>query len=58
MTGFIKCRGGTCPWKDKCLRYTSKILDIQYLHVPFDDIGDCSYYWNEELINQPTKGLE
>jgi hypothetical protein len=48
MPDITMCLGTNCPYKEGCLRYTSKPSDYQsyFMPPPFKD-GKCEMYWGD-----------
>ena len=49
MADITMCKGGSCPLKEKCKRFTSTFdLERQWVFadVPYED-GKCDMYWGE-----------
>lgn len=55
MPDITKCKGGHCPMKNDCYRYTSESSDRQafFIITPYDKEKNwCEYFWN---VNRPTE---
>lgn len=49
MADITMCKGGSCPLKEKCKRFTSTFnLERQWVftNVPYED-DKCEWYWGE-----------
>ena len=48
MADITKCEGGSCPYKEKCLRYTARDGSFQsyFTEIPIKD-GKCDWFWGE-----------
>jgi hypothetical protein len=49
MSDITKCKGGECPIKKTCYRFTSKASDWQsyFTEIPLKD-GKCDMYWEKK----------
>jgi hypothetical protein len=50
MPDITMCKGGDCPHKEKCYRFTATADDYQsfFMTPPIDEDGKCNYYWGEQ----------
>jgi hypothetical protein len=63
MVDITKCRGGNCPIKEKCYRFTAKagFRQSYFFNPPFEIIGKfdnhvkCEYFWNENQTDILTQ---
>ena len=49
MADITMCKGGSCPFKEKCERFTSTANEHRqawFIDVPYED-GKCDMYWGE-----------
>jgi hypothetical protein len=49
MADYTMCKGGSCPFKEKCERFTSTANEHRqawFIDVPYED-GKCDMYWGE-----------
>ena len=49
MADITMCKGGSCPFKEKCARFTSTADEHRqawFIDVPYED-GKCDMYWGE-----------
>ena len=49
MADITMCKGGSCPFKEKCARFTSTADEYRqawFIDVPYED-GKCDMYWGE-----------
>lgn len=48
---LISCSGIDCPIRGKCLRYTERTRESEYLpYAPFEEneqIDDCDFFYNK-----------
>lgn len=48
------CKGGNCPHRDNCYRFTAKpdAYQAYFAEPPIGDNGNCDHYWGEngELV--------
>ena len=68
MSDVVMCKGGDCPMKKKCERYTSKAKEVQewFPSTPFkfSDIGEgafCSFFIKNsigEKVEEFENGLD
>lgn len=49
MADISKCRGGDCPLKEKCFRFTAPTNEFRqsyFVDVPYDkETNKCKYLW-------------
>ena len=48
MPDITMCKGGECPQKETCWRYTAKPDEYWqsfFSEVPFDRDGECNHYY-------------
>ena len=49
MSDITMCKGVSCPFKEKCARFTSTANEHRqawFIDVPYED-GKCDMYWGE-----------
>lgn len=49
MADITMCKGGGCPLKEKCSRFTATADEHRqawFIDVPYED-GKCEMYWGE-----------
>jgi len=49
MADITMCKGGSCPFKEKCGRFTATANEHRqawFIDVPYED-GKCDMYWGE-----------
>lgn len=49
MADITMCKGGSCPFKEKCGRFTGTANEHRqawFIDVPYED-GKCDMYWGE-----------
>ncbi len=57
MSDITMCKGGDCPYKNNCYRYTSKheeLCQSYFVDIPLKD-GKCDLYWGknaEDIWNE------
>lgn len=61
MSDITMCKGGNCPLKEKCKRFTATANpDYQsyFVEVPFKD-GSCKMFWGDtqDSILQQLKNI-
>ena len=49
MPDITMCKGGNCPHKEKCYRFTAKPSYYQsyFVEPPIGHNGKCDSYWGE-----------
>jgi hypothetical protein len=57
MADITMCSGDGCPWKLKCVRYTSKPSDDRQAYfakspgVQVEEFFACSFFWGDNAEN-------
>ena len=64
MPDISMCKGGNCPMRTWCYRYTAKpseFMQSYFIEVPhtYSNPVDCDYFWsNEEYEGYEVKELK
>ena len=53
MADFAKCKGRSCPMKEKCIRFTNKASENQYYfdNTPYFHLDGkiyCNFFWGNK----------
>ena len=54
MADITMCKGGNCPVKEQCTRYTAKAGSYQsyFTKVPYNEnTKECDVYWGKNADN-------
>jgi hypothetical protein len=61
MADITMCKGGECPFKEKCKRFTATADEhwqSYFIDIPYED-GKCDMYWgeNQDSIYEQLKTI-